>query len=115
MTDNCPPECQNELKHINDDLNGHGRTLYGDDGKSGIVEDYVSKKRVLLFVGLMTAFILAGINSWSSAKDERQNNKTSIAVVQKELEGINNNINEIKSKQIDPDILLEKIRRIIKP
>ena len=110
----CPPECKLQLTHLGDNLASHGRTLYGSDGKSGIAEDYVSKKRVWLFIGIMAGFIIVGISAWGKARDERMQNKEFIAVIQSELGGIKSSINEIKANQLNPIDLLNNIKKIVR-
>ena len=124
MADKCPPECQNELKHIDSGLKGYGKTLYGDDGASGLVscvKSKVSKKAMLSWVGsiigILAMFTVAGLTAWGNAKDERKENKSSIAVMQSDVQNkfdvLEKSMGEIKSKQIDPKELLMEIRKII--
>lgn len=42
----------------------------------------VSWKSLFLFVGLMCGFIIAGLNAWDNAKDERKENQKAIALIQ---------------------------------
>jgi len=124
MADKCPPECQNELKHIDSNLKGYSKTLYGDDGASGLVscvKSKVSKKAligwVVSIVGILAMFTVAGLTAWGNAKDERKENKSSIAVIQSDVQNkfnaLEKSMGEIKSKQIDPKELLMEIRKII--
>ena len=124
MADKCPLECQLELKHINDGLDGHGKTLYGNDGASGLVscvKSKVSKKALMAWIGsvigILAMFTVAGLTAWGNAKDERKDNKQSIAVIQSDVQNkfdsLEKSINEVKSRQIDPRELLKEIRNII--
>jgi len=124
MSDRCPLECQNELKHINNDLTGHDKTLYGDDGISGLVscvKSKVSKKALIgwvgSIVGILAMFTVAGLTAWGNAKDERKENKSSIAVIQNDVQNkfdaLEKSMDEIKRKQLDPKELLMEIRNII--
>ena len=96
----------------------HHEALFDKDtGLSYCIKDKVSIKAmttwVIIILGLLSTFTLAGLNAWGNAKDERKDNKTAIAVIHKELESINESMNEIKSKQIDSKDLLREIRKIV--
>jgi len=124
MAEKCPKECQNELKHIDGDLKGYSKTLYGDDGTSGLVscvKSKVSKKTLVGWVGPVVGILamctVAGFTAWGNAKDERKENKSSIAVIQNDMQNkfnaLEKSMDEIKRKQIDPKELLMEIRMII--
>jgi len=122
--DKCPPECQVELIHINKELSGHGKTLYGEDGSTGLVshvKSKVSKKALIGWIGSITGvlaiYVLSGMTAWGTAKDERKENKQNIAVIQKDVQNkfdaLEKSMDEIKHKLIDPDNLLREIRKIV--
>ena len=110
---------------MNKTIKGHSLTLYGEDGSNGLVscvKSKVSKKALIgwigSIVGVLAIYILSGLTAWGKAKDERKENKQNIAVIQNDVQNkfiaIEKTIKEIKEKQIDPEKLLDEIRKIIK-
>ena len=105
-------------KAIHEKVEEHHTALF--DKKSGLaycIKDKVSKKAVAIWIiaslGVFATFTIAGLNAWGNAKDERKENKTSIAVIQTKLDAIEKSIEEIKKKQMDPKELLLEIRKIL--
>ena len=103
---------------IHEKVEEHHAALF--DKKFGLaycVKDKVSKKALALWViaimGVSATFIVAGLNSWGNAKDERKDNKSAISVVETKFNAIEKSIEEIKEKQIDPKELLRQIKNII--
>ena len=119
-------KCPNEdcKENFEKKVDGHSKTLYGPDGTGGVVaciKSKVSKKTMAFWtlglLGVLTTVTIAGLNSWGQAKDERKENKSSIAVIQNDVQNkfnaLEKSMDEIKSKQIDPKELLMEIRNII--
>jgi len=110
------PECKMQFNDHEKDIAGIKKSMFGDDGFSGVcgcLKSKVSKKTLVVIALAMSGFIIAGLTAWGGAKDERKENKQSIAVVQKDLIYISNTVNSIEKNQIKPDKLLNEIRKII--
>lgn len=122
----CPnDDCKSNFQR---EIYGHSKTLYGTEGTGGLVgcvKGKVSKKSVVVVVlsilGIIGLFTVQSLTAWSNAKDERKENKTSIAVLKSQYESINKNIEDIKEQQkkiinnqIDPKKLIQDIENILK-
>lgn len=116
----CKENLEKEIKKFNS-------TLYGDDGLKGLVakiNEKVSSTSVrTYFLGTLSVlvfFIGYGLNAWSSAREERIQNKTNIEIIQNKLETIEESMKEIKevqakilNNQINPKELLKEIKDIV--
>ena len=118
------PDCKRTMERR---LAVHDKTLYGNDGTTGLnssVHEKVDKSSmsrfVLFFVGAIITLSISFAGVWGNAANERKENKSQIAVIQSQLEAIKEDINEIKAsqkkmseKQIDPDKFLRDLKKII--
>jgi len=108
--------CKIKFEEYGKNITDIKKSLFGDDGLGGIcgcLKNKVSKKILLVIAIAMTGFIIAGLTAWGEAKDERKENKQSIAVIQKEMGHIKKTTDNIEKNQIDPEDFLRKIREII--
>ena len=111
------PECERAFKEHEKDIDGMKKTMFGIDGLSGVcgcLKSKVSRKTLAIIAIAMTGFIIAGLTAWGGAKDERKENKQSIAVVQKEISYIKETTGRIEKNQMKPEDLLREIRKIVR-
>jgi len=110
------PECKMQFDDHEKDINGIKKSMFGDDGLSGVcgcLKSKVSKKTLVVIALAVSGFIIAGLTAWGGAKDERKENKQAIAVIQSELGHIVTTVESIEKNQIKPEKLLNEIRKII--
>ena len=111
------PECEMAFKEHEKDINSIKKTVVGDDGLGGInkaLKRKVSRSTLITIAIVFCGFIVAGLTAWGGAKDERKENKQSIAVVQKEISYIKETTGRIEKNQMKPEDLLREIRKIIR-
>jgi len=103
----CPKDCLQKHAAIKKRVDGHDKTLYGEDGAGGVVArgSAFVKKSVMLVVSLSLIGSMVAIGIWaadnkSSVADAIANNKASVMVNQANIANINANIADIK-KQIE--------------
>jgi len=111
------PECERVFKEHDKEIDGMKKAMFGADGLSGVcgcLKGKVSRKTLAVIAIAMTGFIIAGLTAWGGAKDERKENKQSIAVVQKEISYIKETTGRIEKNQMKPEDLLREIRKIVR-
>jgi len=103
----CPKECLEKHDTLKKKLEGHDRTLYGQDGDGGIIArgNLFVRKSVLLIVALSLIGSMVVIGLWAadnkrSVSEAISDNKSNVMVNQANISNINANIADIK-KQID--------------
>jgi len=74
----------------------------------------VSWKALVPIVAIIITLAAAGLNAWGNAKDERKENKQSVALLGAHLDNIERAINKIEQRQIDPEDLIRQIERIVR-
>lgn len=112
-------ECPN--KDCRDRVDGHHKTLYGDDGRGGVTADvqkkadkgclreYMKKPPVVLIVALITMIlvptIVTGVKVWSgqemsphiyAKKEKVSDHETRISVAEERYKQIQKDVSEIK-------------------
>ena len=114
------PQCKIQFDEQKDDIDGLKRSLFGENGLHGVLgylKNKVSKKGLaaitIPLMAIIALFLIAGLNAWGNAKEERFNNKESISIIQKEFNQIKITMENIEKNQIKPNELLEEIRKII--
>ena len=112
--------CQTKFDEHEKDIKGIKNSVFGTDGLGGILgclKDKVSKKNVMkISIGIaaiFAMFIVAGMTSWGDAKERISDNKTSISVIQTELEHIKTTTDNIEKNQMKPTELLTAIKKIV--
>ena len=105
------------FKEHEKDINSIKKAVVGDDGLGGInkaLKHKVSRSTLITIAIVFCGFIVAGLTAWGGAKDERKENKQSIAVVQKEISYIKETTGRIEKNQMKPEDLLREIRKIVR-
>jgi hypothetical protein len=104
-------------KECHEDKEKMRQALFGPDGLGGLaacVKQKISWKAMIAICVFMGGFVIAGLNAWGNAKDERNENKESIAVIQNDLQYIKQTTDKIEQNQMKPSELLEAIKEAIK-
>jgi len=101
----CPKECLEKHDTLKKKLEGHDRTLYGQDGDGGIIArgNLFVRKSVLLIVALSLIGSMVVIGLWAadnkrSVSEAISDNKSNVMVNQANISNINANIADIKKQ-----------------
>lgn len=118
-------QCRKDLRKS---IDGVKKTLYGETGTEGLVDDVKGKVSwttvmviALALISIAAAQTWRTSDQWDVAANERHLNKEEILVLKSDREQTKQDIQEIKKeikeinrKQIDPDHFLREIKETIK-